>query len=297
MKIIALSDLHVDSNNTTWANRSLKICEKVASLEADVLLFGGDMAASYNPNNPNDSMNQAFKILGQFKGTKLWYAGNNDLETLKTSSLDQYFQELHVRFQTHGFHLLDKEPVVIEDIGFMGNVGWYDSSFFDILPNHETNPNFPKNLHDARQRAEHYFSTMEFAGIVNEGFTSEDFFLQCWNKLKQDAKKLQVDPKVNSIVVGTHFVGADKFIQYGENPKYDYYNLFMGSRSFAQIYNHSKVSLALVGHTHRDDNHLVGNQRVFNISSTSRQPYNEFELIKSADQYKIIWTIPRGDLK
>jgi Icc-related predicted phosphoesterase len=85
------------------------------------------------------------------------------------------------------------------------------------------------------------------------------------------------DDCIDSIVLGMHFVPSKSFIQ-ATNSKEALFNWARGSEKLAEHYQREKVVLGLTGHTHRSDNHLVGNRRVYNVSATNEKPFQRFEL-------------------
>ena len=161
----------------------------------------------------------------------------------------------------YSFHLLDKSPVVIGDVGFVGNCGWYDGSLF------ETGHYRPAL---SRSRAEE--ASAERFRNLNPRCTEQEFFDHCIERAHSHIDQLHG----KRIVLGIHHVPSPDFVFYGKSAEFDKRNYWMGSTRLAQLYQHPAVVLGLTGHTHRSDNHMVGAKRVYNISSTSTHPSQEF---------------------
>lgn len=300
LQLIALSDLHIDKRSkpygsSTWGERSEQILCQVAKLEADVLLFGGDMGEVFSVNDSHDPVKHALEIMSRAKAKNvLFYLGNNCLEAFPFPELGDHYTIIGELLKDYGIHLLDESPTVINGIGFVGNVGWYDASLFRVLPVHEMNPDYPEHLVESRRRMERYFS-QAFSNKNPKMFTSDFFFEHCFRRLEQHLDEMALHPKVRGVVLGIHTVPSPDFIKYDQSGRFDFFNYGMGSASFAPLYNRPNVCLGLTGHTHRCDNHLVGAQRVFNISSTSAQPYNRFHINSDGEGVKVTWELPEAE--
>lgn len=129
MKILATSDWHYPD----FPERVKLIAERARELEADVLVVAGDI--SYDEGR----MHEALGLFEDFPGKKLAVAGNHDLwvENEKGSSAKKY-KRMGKVLKEHGFHYLDRGPLVLDGTGFVGNVGWYDYSLRNEGPFEDT---------------------------------------------------------------------------------------------------------------------------------------------------------------
>lgn len=175
------------------------------------------------------------------------------------------------RLSQFGFHVLDYQPLVIDNIGFVGNSCWYDGSLFREPKNPAKE--FPANFEEAMSRAVKHFQEKEFWGEIPNGLTPQGFFRYTYDRVKKHFEDV-VSNGVKKVVLGIHHVPHPDFVLYGKSPKYDYLNLFMGSEKLMELYHRQEVILKFTAHTHRDDNY----HGIKNISSTERCPYHVFEV-------------------
>jgi predicted phosphodiesterase len=131
MRVVALSDLHIAKEG--YEESIERIRETLSTIEADVLYFGGDLSES-NHNDPVESFHnfeEGLEVLASSPAKKkLFVAGNNDLESLQLAPIGGHYTEIANRIRHYGFELLDNTPVIIDNIGFLGNIGWYDGSLW-----------------------------------------------------------------------------------------------------------------------------------------------------------------------
>jgi len=120
MKIVATSDLHIPKH----INRMGGLVRKLIAEHADVMLLLGDIA----PAN-DDAFEEFLSNFSYFRGPKLFVMGNHDIWTIDGSSKERYEKTIPALLEKHKFHSLDREPVIFQGVGFVGNIGWYDYSF------------------------------------------------------------------------------------------------------------------------------------------------------------------------
>ena len=63
---------------------------------------------------------------------RIYVPGNHELWALgqsETAARERYFHDLPRIARAAGYHPLVTEPVVFDDVGFVGTMGWYDYSF------------------------------------------------------------------------------------------------------------------------------------------------------------------------
>lgn len=259
MRIIAFSDQHYDNRRNI--ERNIAISKSICEIGGDVLLFGGDMGET-----PEQIM-LGFAALERFPGRKLWYLGNNDLEALTKSQLGSHHEELAKLGERYGFHLLDKSPILVDIVGFVGSVGWYDGSLFN-KPDYTPLADRAEIMRDSQLWFPQFHPP--------QGMTEEMFFdatlQRCKSQLDEIAQQTQ------RIVLGIHHVPSHDFVLHGASPQYDKRNYWMGSTKLGDLYQHPAVVLGLTGHTHRSDTHLVGQKYVHNISTTHDLPWQEFTI-------------------
>ncbi|MBR9704678.1 hypothetical protein GOV12_04650 [Candidatus Pacearchaeota archaeon] len=117
MKITALSDIHYP-HNEKQLDDSLE-----SMVDSDVIVIAGDIS---------HDLEEYELVLSRFSGLackKLIVIGNHDLYTEDGSDSYRKIKVLNRICKRNDFHLLDSGPLVIDGVGFVGNIGWYDYSF------------------------------------------------------------------------------------------------------------------------------------------------------------------------
>jgi len=98
----------------------------MCSSGADTLVIARDCAAG-----GSEEMGQALSLFRRFEGPRLLVPGNHDLwiEHPPLDTWKRYRETLPAIAAAHGFHYLDQAPFVLDGVGFIGCVGWYDYRF------------------------------------------------------------------------------------------------------------------------------------------------------------------------
>lgn len=130
MRIVAISDLHVDRSEANAAAVAA-VAEEVACLQPEVFIVAGDLSPA--PQRIGE-------VLGAWAGLAplcLFVPGNHDLWLLPEerkagiTSWEKYGQVLPEVCAREGFHYLPGRPVVWREVGFVGTMGWFDYSLRD----------------------------------------------------------------------------------------------------------------------------------------------------------------------
>lgn len=128
MRIFAVSDLHADVCDA--GDSALSALAERVNAEGrpdDVLLVGGDIAVD------DAGIARCLDLFAPFQGAKGAVAGNHDVWIRGTSyatSLDRHWAVQRI-FRSRGFVPLEEESMVVNGVGFVGAMGWYDGSFRD----------------------------------------------------------------------------------------------------------------------------------------------------------------------
>ncbi|HAA59186.1 MAG TPA: hypothetical protein DCE42_30845 [Myxococcales bacterium] len=268
MRICCVSDLHMERGVSAQERADL-----VASQEADVLLIGGDLA------DEREAFEEGLKRLSAFRGKKLFFLGNNDLELLEDNKLtEDHEEELKGLLDVYDFHLLDHAPLVLEDVGFVGNCGWFDGSLYVPLEGHPSRFDAPNDMEMARRRATYYFQERLFPTLLPASFTPFDFFEYTYERLQAHLQECTEHPDVEKIVLGIHHVPSRDFLRVGTDPWRNYLDFCMGSSRYQSLIAHPKVVLSVVGHTHRPARFDIEETPVYNVSSTREIPFRIFDI-------------------
>jgi len=136
---------------------------------------------------------------------------------------------------------LMKGPYTINDVGFVGSIGWYDYSFApDWLG---------LSIEDFRAKSFGLYTWAD-RDYVKLPFSDEEFTLMLLNKLEEDIKSIY--SSVEKIVVVLHHLPFRKLVKYELRHEWDYFSAFMGSEAFGYVIKRysDKVKLVLHGHQH-----------------------------------------------
>lgn len=238
MRIGLTSDIHTDFSP---ANRKIvsHLVDVVREAMLDVFIICGDISP--------DSMVfskalLAFQDMGD-QCRKLFVAGNHDIWVVNgnksITSHDKH--SLITRLcEECGFHHLGNGPIVINNIGFCGSIGWYDYSYKN------DKFNIPEK---------------DYIGKTYGASVWNDLYYAKWNASdRQMARYFEVNLKeqidsikslVSNIIVATHHVPFRECVHYRDDLSWDFFSAFMGSCGLGEIcLNEKLVKYALFGHSH-----------------------------------------------
>lgn len=289
MKIFAISDIHVDGKNRHLAySLPQKMLHHIAKTkEQSVLIIVGDVSQNLA------IFHNYLKLFQNIPITKLFVAGNHDVWVPPgTNSLSKYQVVLAEAVEDAGFHYLDKQPYILGNIGFVGNIGWYDYSF---RTPHTT---IPDDLKLIRKSTAQYITWEELTTLdynekilmgetngnlfnitswndrlyIHWDFTDEEFSMRCLKKIKQHFE--MITPKVERIVFSSHHVHFQEGVITKNKISWDFNTAFVGSRSIGEyILTQKKVDLLLFSHTHERGSYVINNHiRGFNPAFQSTKP-------------------------
>ncbi len=217
---------------------------------------------------------------------KFFTAGNHDIwvESEGANSFLKYTLLLKEAVEDAGFHFLDAAPKIMGDIGFVGNIGWYDYSFrrrYLILPDaFKLIRVKEKNLIDWQDLTiEDYRKKVLFGEIdgklhmitrwndimfIRWEMTDEEFVDYCLGKIKQDFDEIR--EKVSKIVFFSHHIHFQQCVQYMGVPKWDFNTAFYGSEKIGQfLLKEKKLKTVIFAHSHIMDARKVQHVNAYNF--------------------------------
>jgi len=125
MRILATSDLHYNIKRSKEPARD--VARRVVNRGGDIFILAGDIAGV-----DSEHFLRGLELFSGFTAKKLLVAGNHDLWIKPGEcSFEKWSKRLPQLAAQAGFTMLDHEPTVIGDLGFVGNVGWYAYGFRD----------------------------------------------------------------------------------------------------------------------------------------------------------------------
>jgi len=126
MRICAAADIHYPR---TGPGRCEAIAERMCGSGADVLVLVGDLATGRGQHH-----RKLLRLFRSFTGPKLLVPGNHDLWSTgrRLDAWQRYHVVLKHIAERSGFHYLPGNPTVINGIGFVGTIGWFDYAFRQV---------------------------------------------------------------------------------------------------------------------------------------------------------------------
>ena len=227
MNILAISDLHLGKTGVEqgidWTTFFVEVLQRAHQMartrDYDVLYFGGDAAEKADTRDPASNLKEAIRLLSEIPiAQKLWVMGNNDLECL-SGPLDTYSEEMQGLLGDR-FHLLDAAPFQAGKVGFFGNIGGHNGSLWK--PPAVSEPEVIA-LEEEMIREDEIGWAAHFGPRADLG--PRQFYLMAQGRMLAHYRLLA---DMDQLVMGTHFVPSPDFVLYGQSPKYDWLNWFMG---------------------------------------------------------------------
>lgn len=237
MKIGLISDLHIDASPL---NKQILpyIVDAAEEANLDLFVLAGDLS-------PN--LLELAKILAAFTESsltcpKLFVPGNHDIWVTRhphVTSQQKYCAIEKVCYEC-GFHPLSADPLVVNDIGFCGTIGWYDYSF---------------RRESYKISIERYAAKQLFGAVWNDlkyakwGTDDVEVAHRFENELQSQINTIK--DSVLRIVVITHHVPFQACVRYRGKLSWDFFSAFMGSQGLGEIcQKETLVTHALFGHSH-----------------------------------------------
>ena len=278
MRILASSDLHYNIPRSQEPTREL--AKQVINRQGDVLILAGDIAGV-----DITLFAEALELFSGFKGIKLLVPGNHDLWVNNgISSLKKWQKMLPLIADEYDFIMLDGNPQIIGDIGFAGNIGWYDYSFRDeslnvpiefyqakigpgrALYNDELgkfniNPDELDHIHRSITGA---WNDRKFVKLE---MSDSEFTALLADRLKKDIETIY--DKCEKMVTVTHHLSTRELVWYRGDPNWDFSAAFLGSQLFADIVKqYPKIVYHLTGHNHKAARCKISSAEHIAIGST-----------------------------
>jgi putative phosphoesterase len=263
MKIIVTSDLHYGMRED--GDESARALAKTICDEGgDVLLLCGD-----NARLPLKNTIDCLSLFKHFAGRKLVVAGNHDLWVngdAPFDSRDMYSVILPEIYHQCGFHGLDYAPTVINDIGFVGTVGWYDYSFREPALDLPLETYEKKILDDG--------TIWMDIRYIRWKYTDPEFTNLTLAKLREQISI--VETKCETIIAALHHLPFENLVMRRADRAWSFANAFMGSAKYGEeLLKHPTVKYAICGHTHVQRAAQNGHMNCFSIGSNYRTKRRE----------------------
>ena len=251
MRVAITADIHYAVGNNQRIVRNF--AKKIIRTKADVLVLVGDTFA-FNQK----LLVECLKLFDQFEGVKLFVAGNHDLWTHRSNSLNIYEKVLPRIVRQCGFHYLDQKPFVKNKVGFVGSIGWYDYSFKDpvkpIPLNYYVHKNWPGVV------------SWNDGLYVHLGMNDSAFTKKVNRKLKRHLAL--ASKQVRTIICAVHHVPFRQLLRTNHTSTDNFLTAFSGSEETGKIIrSFPKVTYVFCGHTHQKKKAKINGITAINIGS------------------------------
>ena len=265
MKILIVSDTHYpDLEHEGMRNKLFKVLKRGIY---DVLIIAGDVTAS----GLYAEYERFFKILRKFSkdviiahvfgNHEFWLSKSQKRKKLDSIKKVKRFCDVA---KAYDVVILDFEPLVLDDVGFVGNVGWYDYSFTINLPFNEEDYKRGTPYRDCVIVDK--LKSYSFENIAPEWhndainvqlpFDNKDFVSKNIEKLKKDIKKIK--NKVEEVNVVFHHVPKRELINFSGDEFNDFFKAYDGSVRLGECVEEFKEVIGKVYFGHVHDLNLKG---------------------------------------
>lgn len=277
MKILVTADLHFDIARSRGP--TLELAASVCESNADALLIVGDLAGA-----DTEILEACLKEFAGFGGARMFVAGNHDVWTRGESSLARYDEVLPRIAKAHGFHCLDHGPFYLDDVAFVGTMGWYDYTFAPqdlLMParfyEHKISPAAAERLEAFRHLVEGHDDVTpamrEFAVRWMDGeyvrlpMSDREFCDRLLRRFR--AHLAEAETRASQIVAAVHHLPFEELVTQHDGPTWPFTRAFMGSPRFGEaLLASSAVRHVFVGHSHLRGRVEKGRLTCVNVGST-----------------------------
>ncbi len=267
MRIVFTSDLHIDvSERHRDAVRA--IAGTVRECRPDVVVVAGDAG------NTISALEETLSFFRSIEARKFFIPGNHDvwIETSDDSlvgSRAKYAERIPAACRRAGFHDLGQEPVVVENVGFVGSLGWYDYSFADPRLG-LSEDDYWRGRHGDEiwwDKKMTYWMPPRRLGasrgaddLSGRRMRDPDVCVEMCERLEAHIR--EVEARVETIVAVIHTLPFLVGLPRSDPPRY--LDAYTGSDRLGRILEtHAKVRHCIHGHKHTSGEWTVGQTRVY----------------------------------
>lgn len=231
MKIGVLSDIHIDINERKLARGQkfdLLLAELLYNNEIDLLLLAGDISSDYH---------ESLTFLDQMKNHRtskiLFVPGNHDFWSIRNHETDT--EKIYQTFCQREESPVGKPFLINDQFAIVGNPGWYDYGFGSKKFSVSDFENKKLDVGGWNDRL-----------YVHWKHSDLEVSQQMLNEIENDISKVEG----RTVILMTHVVTHPQFVVPLPNRIYDYYNAFLGSKSYMRLYEQYPISHSIMGHVH-----------------------------------------------
>lgn len=235
MKVGIISDLHVDLNEV--ANEpplEHVLMQQVIESQLDVLIIAGDIS-----NDVNRSVQVLQELQSQTGIPVLFVPGNHDYWSKENGIQDTW--QIYRQFQSIEGCLSEKPYELDNGWVVIGNSGWYDYSMGEAQYSFED-----------FERMQAMDRTWHDSLYVRWGMSNKDMHTYFYECLERELAEYRGRP----IIMVTHMLTHPFFKVPMPHPLWSYFNAFLGSVAYAELYRKYEVKVGIMGHVHYRKRHV-----------------------------------------
>ena len=228
MRIGVISDIHIDRNKAYPVTEVL--AEKTKEKKLDCLLLAGDVSNRYKTT---------FAFFERFAGLTdvpfYFVPGNHDLWDEAGEYGDT--REIYRRYAEHPRCLSGRCVPLGGGWAAVGETGWYDHSF--------GNPKF-----SPEEFARHSMYGRTWMDSVNTRWHADDRQVHREMLARLERSLAEGTAAGSKLIAVPHVVGIRAFLVPETRGKWDYFNAFLGSPDYGELYRRCNVRYGVMGHVH-----------------------------------------------
>lgn len=236
MRVAAVSDIHVRPDGSD-DDLILEIQRRAKELSPDVFIIAGDLSAKI------DVLSDSLSKLYVSNCKNLFVAGNHDIwfeQGEGLGSLEKYSHKIGDVCREHGWIHLPDQPYIVENVGFLGSLGWSDYSF------KRDDLQIPDEAYEQKQ-----YKDAVWYDVFNVDwhFTDKEATDLFNRKLEYDLET--ISDEADRIVFVSHHLPFRELTLYKQRLPWDFFSAYMGAVSTGKILlDDERVFLAISGHSH-----------------------------------------------
>ncbi|MDW2800622.1 metallophosphoesterase [Clostridium boliviensis] len=226
MRIGAISDIHLDVNIDYPIIKTIQNYTKAQNLE--ILLVAGDIS-----NNYKTTLSYLEQLEGAVGIPVYFVPGNHDMWDREGEIKDA--RKIYEIYAKQSGCLCNKNVVLKKDWSIIGSIGWYDYSFGD--------PGYTIEAFEKREKNKRIWQDC----IMVQWHESDRQFHK---RMRDDLEEKLLACEGKNVIALTHMIGTAEFKVPDTRPDWDYFNAFLGSREYGELFEKYHVSYHFMGHVH-----------------------------------------------
>jgi len=247
LRIAYISDLHVDYSPDN-GRLPVLLGERLRALSPDVFVLIGDVASRL------EITEQSLIEVGELPCPAILVPGNHDIwvsiheQHEGVNSFQRLDEKLPEICRRHGWHYLEKEPLIVGDTAFVGGMGWYDYSLRNRKRDEEiTLSNYHSKVYKRWRWSDQYYAV--FLKESGERLSDKAIVELELERLRHQLAVVE-QQNARRIVACYHHLPF-KALNAPARLPWDFFLAFAGSERFGEILErNSKLAAVLFGHVH-----------------------------------------------